>query len=225
MRAHYQETRQSLTPQKALQYLKEGNHRFLNNLSINRNILQLVNETAEKQFPFSAVLSCSDSRVPVELIFDQGLGDIFSVRLAGNIATIYAIGSLEYACKYLDSKLIVVLGHTGCGAVKSACDDIVDGNIHNILDLIKPAVDAETQTSGDRTSSNKKFTENVAVLNVKHQIDIILQSSDSLRGLMEKGNIIVAGAIYNVENGEVNFLDEHNKKINDKYGKMEIYQG
>lgn len=162
MRAHYWETRQSMTPQKALQFLKEGNNRFLNNLSINRNILQLVNETAEKQFPFTAVLSCSDSRVPVELIFDQGLGDIFSVRLAGNIATVYAIGSIEYACKYLGSKLIVVLGHTGCGAIKGACDDIVDGNIHNILDLIKPAVDAESQTQIDRTSANKKFTDTVS---------------------------------------------------------------
>jgi carbonic anhydrase len=212
-----------MTPQNALQYLKEGNRRFLDNLGVNRNVLQLVNETAEKQFPFVAILSCSDSRVPVELIFDQGLGDIFSVRLAGNIATVYAIGSLEYVCKYLGSKLIIVLGHTGCGAVKGACDDLEDGNIHNLLDLIKPAVTAETQTQLNRTSSNKKFTNNVTILNIKHQMDIIKKSSDILNEMLQRKEMMIIGALYNVENGKVSFYDE-SELIKGQHEKLEIQE-
>jgi carbonic anhydrase len=223
MRIHNWETRQSMTPQKALQFLKEGNQRFRSNLSVNRNLLQLVNETAEKQFPFAAILSCSDSRIPVELVFDQGLGDIFSVRLAGNIASVYAIASLEYSCKYLGSKLIVVMGHTGCGAVKGACDDLEDGNIHNILDLIKPAIQAETQTAENRNSSNKKFTDTVAELNVQQQINSILQNSIMLNEMISKNEVMIAGAMYNIENGKVTFLDEHNQKPH-QHEKHEVYQ-
>jgi carbonic anhydrase len=224
MKAHYWETRQSMTPLKALQFLKEGNKRFTNNLSTNRNTLQLVNETAEKQFPFAAVLSCSDSRVPVELVFDQSLGDIFSVRLAGNIATIYATASLEYACKYLGSKLILVMGHTGCGAVKGACDDLDDGNIHNILGLIKPAVEAEREITNDRTSGNKKFTDKVTMLNVVQQSYSILNQSEMLSNMIQKGDVIIAGAVYSIEDGSVNFLEEFNSTIN-QYEKLEIYEG
>src|SRR5690606_1480378 len=144
MKEHYWEDRLSLTPEKALAFLKEGNLRFLNNLRVNRNTLQLINETAEKQFPFAAILSCSDSRVPVELVFDQGLGDIFSVRLAGNIASLNAIGSIEYSLTILGSKLVVVLGHYACGAVSAACDDIKMDNLNELLSHIHPAVEAET---------------------------------------------------------------------------------
>lgn len=223
MRTHYWETRHSMTPEKAIQYLKEGNERFINNLSVNRNSLQLVNETAEKQFPFVAILSCSDSRVPVELVFDQGLGDIFSVRLAGNIASIYAIASLEYSCKYLGSKLILVMGHTGCGAIGGACDDLEDGNIHNILDLIKPSVDAEKTVTHNRTSQNKNFTDKVAELNVHLQINSILQDSEILNEMQQSGEVRIIGAVYNLESGKVDFIEQLNTSIR-KHEESEIFQ-
>lgn len=207
MRLHYPETAENLTPEEALVILKEGNKRFLNNLSINRNVLQLVNETAEKQFPVGAILSCSDSRVPVELVFDQGLGDLFSVRLAGNIASIYATASIEYAIKNLGSKLIVVMGHTGCGAIKGACDHLEDGQIHNILEFIEPAVDLETTTTTDRNSSNKQFVTNVVHLNVKLQMENILRESDTIRQMVMDNNIGLVGAVYDMNSGEVKFLE------------------
>ena len=166
MRTHYWEDRMSMTAEKALEFLKEGNKRFLNNLSVNRNTLQLINETADKQFPFAAVLSCSDSRVPVELVFDQGLGDVFSVRLAGNIASLNAIGSIEYALTILGSKLVLVLGHSSCGAVSAACDDIKMDNLNELLAYIHPAVDAETTNMGNRNSKNKEFVNNVSVIEI-----------------------------------------------------------
>jgi carbonic anhydrase len=223
MRKHYWETRHSMTPEKSLQYLREGNERFINNLSVNRNTLQLVNETAEKQFPFAAILSCSDSRIPVELVFDQGLGDIFSVRLAGNIASIYAIASLEYACKYLDSKLIVVMGHTGCGAVNGACDDLEDGNLHNILDMIRPAIHAEKTFTENRTSSNKLFTDEITRLNVLHQIMTIRSNSDILNEYINKGATKIVGAIYNIDTGKVNFFENINTS-NIQHEEFEVYQ-
>ena len=178
MKEHFPEVRQIMTAQMALQFLKEGNQRFLKNLRINRNLLQLVNETAEGQTPFAAILSCSDSRTSVELIFDQGLGDIFSIRLAGNIASINAVASMEYACKVLDVKLIVVLGHTNCGAIKGACDKVVMGNLGALLDHIHPAVDLETETLLNRSSSNKQFLYNVTHLNIQYQMQKALDSSD-----------------------------------------------
>ena len=212
MRSHYWESRQSLTPQLALQYLREGNERFISNLRINRNLLQLVNETAEKQFPFATILSCSDSRVSTELIFDQGLGDIFSIRLAGNIATGNAIGSMEYACKVLGSKLIVVMGHTNCGAIKGACDGIQLDNLNSILDHIRPAISAETDTSFDRTSKNKKFVENVTWLNVQHNINTLLQTSPIICDLLLAGEIGLVGAMYDVETGRAEFIQNDNAR-------------
>lgn len=223
MKTHYWETRQSMTAQKALQFLKEGNQRFLKNLRVNRNILQLVNETAERQFPFATVLSCSDSRVPVELVFDQGLGDIFSIRLAGNIASNEAIGSMEFACKALGSKLILVMGHTGCGAIKGACDDFKMDNLTRLLEQIKPSVDAETATASDRNSSNRMFVDNVTKLNIEHQIEMILDTSKIISELAEKNEIIIVGAIYEVETGRVNFFDEI-KSIKENE-KSEVYEG
>lgn len=206
MRTHYWESRQSMTPEKALQFLREGNDRFINNLRVNRNHLQLINETADKQFPFAAVLSCSDSRVCAELIFDQGLGDIFSVRLAGNIASLNAIGSMEYAVKVLGSQLVVVMGHTNCGAVKGACDDIQMDNVNSLLDHIHPAVEAETETMEGRNSTNKKFVENVTRLNVEMNIREVLRKSPIIQTMVATGAIGICGAMYDVETGKVEFI-------------------
>jgi carbonic anhydrase len=215
MRNHYWETRQSLTPQLALQFLQEGNERFMKNLRVNRNLLQLVNETADKQFPFATILSCSDSRVSTELVFDQGLGDIFSIRLAGNIAASNAIGSMEYAVKVLGSKLIVVMGHTHCGAVKGACDGVkldYQNNLNSILDHIRPAIGAETETRSDRTSTNRKFVQNVSLLNVQHNIDTILKNSPIICDLLLSGEIGLVGAMYDVETGRAEFIQNDNAK-------------
>ncbi|MFT5986021.1 MAG: carbonic anhydrase, partial [Planctomycetota bacterium] len=133
MKTHTKETQATMTPEKSLQFLKEGNERFQNNLKANRNLLQQVNETSDGQFPFAVILSCIDSRVPAELVFDQGIGDIFSVRVAGNIVNEDILGSIEYGCKVAGSKVVVVLGHTACGAVKGACDDVKLGNITPLL--------------------------------------------------------------------------------------------
>ena len=207
MKAHTKETQSTITPQKALQFLKEGNERFVNNLKLNRNFLQQVNDTRNGQFPFASILSCSDSRTSAELVFDQGLGDIFSVRLAGNVASLNAIGSLEFACKYLGSKIIVVLGHTNCGAVKGACDHFEDGNITQLLHQIYPAVEMETATQSDRTSSNVQFFENVMHLNVDYQIKQIFEKSPMLTGMKERGEIDIVGGIYDVGSGVVHFHD------------------
>jgi carbonic anhydrase len=223
MKPTQQEVHLAMTPQKALAKLKEGNSRFLSNLTFNRNTLQLVNATADQQYPFAAILSCSDSRVPVELVFDQGLGDLFSVRLAGNIASIFAIASLEYAVKYLGSRLIVVMGHTSCGAVKGACDDLEDGNIHNILDLIQPAVAAETQTKEERTSENKKFVYNVTVNNVRLQMQQILADSPIIVDMIREETIGMVGGVYDIATGQVEFFEEEvtvladqtNQKVNE----------
>ncbi|MEO6695605.1 MAG: carbonic anhydrase, partial [Ignavibacteria bacterium] len=135
-----------LTPDEALGYLKEGNERFINNIKSHRNLLAQVNETSSEQFPFAAILSCIDSRTSAELIFDQGLGDIFSIRIAGNILNDDILGSMEFACKISGSKLIVILGHTNCGAIIGACDNIKLGHITSLMDKIKPAIETETQT-------------------------------------------------------------------------------
>jgi carbonic anhydrase len=208
MHTHKYASRADLTALEALQILKDGNSRFIQNLKINRNHLQQVNDTSEGQWPFASVLSCSDSRTSAELLFDQGLGDIFSVRLAGNIASIFAIGSLEYACKYLDTKVILVLGHTQCGAIKAACDNLEDGNIHNILDLINPAVEVETETVTERNSGNSAFVNNVAHNNVHHQIQLILENSEIIRTLIAENKLGIAGGVYDVQSGEVHFYPE-----------------
>ncbi len=151
--------RDKMSPREALDILIEGNHRFTNNLTANKDLLNLVSMTKDRQHPFASFLSCSDSRAPVELLFDQALGDIFSVRLAGNIASDKGIGSLEFSTKYLGSKLIVVMGHTSCGAVKAACDDFKDGHIGEIINLIKPSIRHEKTVLTDRNSNNDDFVE------------------------------------------------------------------
>tara|TARA_R110000772_G_scaffold68860_1_gene152461 strand:+ start:1939 stop:2565 length:627 start_codon:yes stop_codon:yes gene_type:complete len=207
MKAHTQETQNTMTPEKSLQYLKEGNLRFQNNLKVNRSLLEQVNDTSEGQFPFATVLSCIDSRVSSELIFDQGLGDIFSVRIAGNFVNEDILGSMEFACKLAGTRLLVVLGHTACGAVKGACDDAKLGNLTAMLSKIKPAVTAITspEDASLRNSSNSEFVDNVSAKNVQLNIDRILKESDVLAEMQGNGEIQIIGAMYDIRTGAVNF--------------------
>ena len=207
MKAHTKETQSTMTPEKALKYLKEGNIRFQNNIKVNRNLLQQINETSEGQFPFATILSCIDSRVSAELVFDQGLGDIFSVRIAGNFVNEDILGSMEYASKLAGTKLIVVLGHTSCGAVKGACDGSKLGNLTKMLEKIKPAINAVTlpEDINLRNALNLEFVDNVATKNVQLTIDRILNESDVLVEMQKNGEIMILGAMYNVNTGVVTF--------------------
>ena len=201
--------RDKLTPRQALDILIEGNQRFKNNVLRERDMLRVRDESVDKQHPFASVLSCSDSRTTVELIFDQNLGDIFSVRLAGNIASIKAIGSLEFSCKYLGSKLVVVMGHSNCGAIKAACDHYKGGNIGEIIELIDPAVLLEKTITDKRDSSNDAFVERVCFHNVEVQMERILKRSPLLTEMIEKKEIGLIGAVYNLASGEVEFDQNH----------------
>ena len=209
MKAQTRETQSSMTSEKSLQYLKEGNTRFQHNLKINRNLSEQVMDTSGGQFPFATVLSCIDSRVSSELIFDQGLGDIFSIRIAGNFVNEDILGSMEFACKLAGTRLIVVLGHTACGAVKGACDDAKLGNLTTLLNKIKPAV-IDVSSPVDETlrnSSNSVFVDNVATKNVELTIDRILNESDVLSEMKHNGEIQIVGAMYDVKTGIVNFYE------------------
>ena len=208
MKAHNKETQAQMTPRKALQFLQEGNERFINNLKANRNLLEQANETRDGQWPFATILSCIDSRTSAELIFDQGLGDIFSVRIAGNIVNTDILGSMEFACKVANSKLIVVLGHSKCGAIKGACDHIEMGNLTELLSKIQPAVYQETETSNQRNSNNPQFVENVSIINVKRSVRNIIERSYVLEQLLESGAIGIVGAMHNIETGKVTFYDD-----------------
>ncbi len=210
MKAHTSETQATVTPQKALQFLKEGNQRFASNIKTNRNLLEQVNETREGQWPFAVILSCIDSRTSAELIFDQGLGDIFSIRIAGNIVNTDIIGSIEFACKVAGSKLIVVLGHTKCGAVKGACDHVEMGNLTELLSKVQPAVYQETLTTDvkKRNSKNTQFVENVASLNVRRSVKTIIDRSYILEQMIERGDIAIIGAKHNLDTGKVEFYDD-----------------
>jgi carbonic anhydrase len=208
MRTHNQDTQSTVTPAVALQFLKEGNQRFVNNLKFNRNLLQQVNETRNGQWPFAVILSCIDSRTSAELIFDQGLGDVFSVRIAGNIANEDILGSMEFACKVAGSKLIMVLGHSKCGAVKGACDNVQMGNLTTLLSKLQPSVNNETATKENRTAANATFVENVAAINVKQTVSLIRQKSTILNEMIEKGEIGICGAMYDVEKGNVEFYED-----------------
>ncbi|MFC4722688.1 carbonic anhydrase family protein [Geojedonia litorea] len=209
MKAHTRETQATMTPQKSLQYLKEGNVRFQNNLKANRNLLEQVNDTSDGQFPFATILSCIDSRVSAELVFDQGLGDIFSVRIAGNFVNEDILGSMEFACKLAGTKLIVVLGHTACGAVKGACDDAKLGNLTSLISKIKPAVNAveEPKEESLRNSKNSEFVDNVARKNVQLTIDRIHAESPILTEMEKNGEIKIVGAMYDINTGAVNFFE------------------
>ncbi|WP_333810176.1 carbonic anhydrase family protein [Flavobacterium sp.] len=208
MKAHNKETQAQMTPRKALQFLQEGNDRFINNLKANRNLLEQVNETRDGQWPFATILSCIDSRTSAELIFDQGLGDIFSVRIAGNIVNTDILGSMEFACKVAGSKLIVVLGHSKCGAVKGACDHVEMGNLTELLSKIQPAVYEEKDTKEERSSKNNEFVENVAAINVKRSVKNIIERSFVLEQMLENGQIGIVGAMHDIETGVVTFYDD-----------------
>lgn len=197
-----------IAPAVAVQQLKEGNFRFINNLSRNRDLLGLVNKTKDGQWPFAAVLSCMDSRTSAELIFDQSLGDIFSIRIAGNVIMDEVLGSLEYATAVAGSRLIVVLGHTNCGAIKGACDHVEMGHLTSLLDRIQPAVNMEKTITVDRNSTNAAFVEAVSKLNVKHSVHQILETSDVIRSLVSEGNLGIIPAMYDVATGKVTFYDQ-----------------
>lgn len=204
MKTHTKEFFENLTPRDAYEVLREGNQRFVNNLKINRNLLQQMNETAGAQYPFAVALSCMDSRTSVELIFDQGLGEIFSIRIAGNVVNDDIVGSMEYACKVVGSKLIVVIGHSRCGAIKGACDKVEMGNLTGLLEKIKPAIE-KTPAFGEE-DGNMSFSEKVAYANVLHSMEEIMEKSSIIRGLFREGKIGIVGGMYSVENGRVHFI-------------------
>lgn len=208
MKTLNKELQASITPRKALELLKAGNKRFVSNLQENRDLLQQVNYTRDGQWPFAVILSCIDSRTSAELIFDQGLGDIFSARIAGNIVNTDILGSMEFACKVAGSKLIVVLGHSKCGAVKGACDHVEMGNLTELLSKIQPAVYAEKATPDNRSASNAAFVENVAEINVKRSVHSVIERSFILEQMIENGQIGIVGGMHNIETGEVTFYDD-----------------
>jgi carbonic anhydrase len=208
MKTLTKELQEAISPSKALELLKDGNERFVNNLKINRNLLQQANETSDGQHPFAVILSCIDSRTSAELIFDQGLGDVFSIRIAGNILNEDILGSMEFGCKVAGSKIIVVLGHTKCGAVKGACDHVEMGNLTALLTKIRPAVDDENTVTEDRNSGNPVFVEKVSTINVKRTVKAIMERSPILKEMIEKGQIGIVGGTHDISTGEVEFYED-----------------
>jgi carbonic anhydrase len=212
-----------LTPAKSIELLRAGNRRFLNNTSINRDLLDQVNETSNGQFPFAVILSCIDSRTSSELIFNQGLGDIFSIRVAGNIINEDILGSMEFACKVAGSKVIMVLGHTKCGAIKGACDDVKLGNLTGLINKIKPAVRAEKNILSNRNSSNPEFVQRVSELNVRLTAEMIITNSPILKEMADSGQIIITSGMYNVDTGKIFFFEDE-KKSNGIHSSHELTQ-
>ncbi len=202
MRTQTKEIQENLTPKDAHNILVKGNKRFAENLKAQRNLKDQVFETSKGQFPFAVILSCIDSRVPAELVFDQGIGDIFSVRVAGNVVNKDVLGSMEYACKVAGSKILVVMGHTKCGAVTAACKNVKLGNVTTLLDKIKPAVDAIRKNDDELTAEQ---IEEVSFENVNVSIDRIRKESPILAEMEENGEIEIVGASYDVSTGLVEF--------------------
>lgn len=207
MRTLTKASRDALTPLTALDVLRKGNERFVNNLKANRNLLQQVNETSDGQHPLAITLSCIDSRTSAELVFDQGLGDIFSCRIAGNVLNDDILGSMEFACKVSGAKVIVVLGHSRCGAIKGACDGVELGNLTGLLHKIGEAIALETDTVDDRSSANSAFVERVAELNVLLVKQQIMERSPLLADMVERAELAIVGGMYDVESGAVAFYD------------------
>ena len=207
MKTLTKELQDAITPEMALNLLKEGNHRFMNNLKTNRNLLEQANETSDGQHLFAIILSCIDSRTSAELIFDQGLGDIFSVRIAGNIINEDILGSMEFACKVAGAKIIAVLGHTKCGAIKGACDHVEMGNLTALLSKIQPAVYDEKTELQNRNSNNSDFVEKVAVINVKRAVQAIVERSPILKDMLANGEIKLVGGVHEISTGEVTFYE------------------
>jgi len=198
---------EAITAKFALQLLKEGNFRFVNNLKKDHDLLQMVNETKDGQQPFAAVLSCMDSRTSSELVFDQGLGDIFSIRIAGNIVTQHILGSLEYATAVAGAKLVLVLGHTGCGAVKGACDNVHMGHLTTLLQRIQPAIQQEDTVTDNRTGSNAAFVNKVAEQHVKNTVQQITEQSTIIKEQVDDGAVAIVPAMYDVATGKVRFYE------------------
>lgn len=204
---HTKDCQTAVTPQQVLQRLKQGNERFASGHGTQRNYLQQVRATAAGQYPLASVVSCIDSRAPAEYVFDQGIGDIFNARVAGNIVNEDILGSLEFASKVAGSKLIVVLGHTSCGAVKGACDNVKMGNLTGLLAKIQPAVAAVPMDGGDRSSKNDAFVQKAADLNVQLTVQRIREMSPTLKEMEDKGEIRIVGAMYDVKSGQVTWFD------------------
>lgn len=207
MKAHTKETQAAMTPASSLQALKDGNARFTNNNPVNRNLLAQVEDTSTGQYPFATVLHCIDSRVSAELIFDQGIGDLFSIRIAGNFVNEDILGSMEFACKLAGTKVLVIMGHTACGAVKGACDHARMGNLTALINKIEPAVAAvsEPTDESERTSKNIDFVNTVAEKNVHMAIENLRSQSPVLKEMEDNGEIMVVGAMYDIKTGGVNF--------------------
>ena len=208
MKTITKEMQAAITPKMALDLLTDGNKRFVNNLKINRNLLQQANETSNGQHPFAVILSCIDSRTSAELIFDQGLGDVFSIRIAGNIINEDILGSMEFGCKVAGSKIIVVLGHTKCGAIKGACDHVEMGNLTALLSKIRPAVDDELTIKENRNSGNGEFVEKVGNINVKRTVKSIMERSPILKEMIEKGEIGIVGGSHDIATGQVTIFED-----------------
>ena len=206
MLTSYNNNLETLKPQEALEILLHGNERFVNGISYNRNLLTKVEETGTQQKPFAAILSCMDSRAPAELLFDQGIGDIFSVRIAGNVISENVLGSLEYAVAVTGSKLIMVMGHTNCGAIKGACDGVELGNLSVLLNKIKPAVEACCKEEVNCKSNNSDFVYQVTKANVQNSLKGIMENSDIIRSFVIQEKILLVGAIYDVVSGKVTLL-------------------
>jgi len=202
------ETQSQITPISALQMLKDGNKRFLENNFMERDYKEQIRSTTTGQHPFAVILSCIDSRKPTEILFDQGIGDVFNARVAGNFVNTDILGSIEYGCKVAGSKLVLVLGHSACGAVKGACDHVELGNITPMLANIMPAVEAEsTNADEDKSSKNSDFVNRVVSTNVKLTIGRIRDESPVLKEMEENGEIKIVGAIYDVSSGRIDFWD------------------
>ncbi len=211
MKAHTLETQATITPERALEILKEGNERFVQNLKANRDLLSQVNDTRAGQWPFAVILSCIDSRTSAELIFDQGLGDIFSVRIAGNFANQDILGSMEFGCNVAGSKLVVVLGHSKCGALKGGLDaaairEMGMENLTHLVDHFNPIIEEIINEGEERSSKNDDLLERLNVQNVKQTIADIRSQSSTLNQLEKDGKIKIIGANYNVETGVVSWL-------------------
>jgi len=200
------ESQSAITPSQAIEILKQGNVRFTSGSTTSRDYQSQVSQTAGGQYPLAAVVSCIDSRIPTEIVFDQGIGDIFNARIAGNFVNEDILGSLEFACKVAGAKAIVVMGHTSCGAIKGACDKAELGNLTQLLEKITPAVDAvETPEGADRSSANAAFVDAVAAKNVKLTLAKIRENSPVLKEMLEANEIEIIGAMYDVASGKVSF--------------------
>ncbi len=208
MKAHTKQTQAAMSPDTALQALKDGNKRFVTSTQVSRDLMQQVADTSTGQYPFATVLHCIDSRVSAELVFDQGIGDLFSIRIAGNFVNEDILGSMEFATKLAGTKVVVILGHTACGAVKGACDHAKLGNLTGMLEKIAPAVSAvkDPEDVALRTSGNIDFVNRVAIKNVHMAIDNLRSMSPVLKQMEDAGDIKVVGAMYHIENGQVTFL-------------------